>query len=98
ALRVTGSPLPPGVVERFRRDAVRTRWSLPPGLYDGAAGVAWVLAELGLLDEAVDVLAAAGEHPVMLLSASLGAGVAGVGMAYLSLFHRTTDPCFLTAA
>jgi tRNA A-37 threonylcarbamoyl transferase component Bud32 len=51
ALHVTGADVPQEIVARFRKEALADRGELPPGLHVGAAGVAWVLAERGYLDE-----------------------------------------------
>ncbi|BBB01885.1 putative membrane translocator [Actinacidiphila reveromycinica] len=79
------------VVARFRRDALAAAGSLPPGLHVGLAGVAWVLADHGYLDEARDLLATATEHPLATRRAGFAEGAAGVAMAHLSLFAHTGD-------
>ncbi|MGV9385479.1 class III lanthionine synthetase LanKC [Nonomuraea sp. NPDC003707] len=90
ALHVTGSAIPAGLAERLRARAVDHAGDLPPGLHTGTAGVAWVLADLGLLDEAGDVLAHAARHSILETATTLGEGRAGVGMAALRM-HRGTD-------
>lgn len=67
ALYLTGSDIPSGIVERFRRDATDRRGQLPPGLHVGSAGVSWVLAELGFVDEAIALLDEAARHPVLMV-------------------------------
>lgn len=52
ALHTAGRELPDSVVDRLGTDALRRRAELPPGLHTGSAGIVWVLAELGLSDEA----------------------------------------------
>ncbi|MEO3808245.1 class III lanthionine synthetase LanKC [Sphaerisporangium sp. B11E5] len=101
ALQVTGD-VPPWLVERFRKRAVTEADRLPPGLHVGAAGVSWVLADLGLVDEACDVLELAARHPVLGSSgtgtATLGEGRAGAGMAALRLHRETGEQRFLDLA
>jgi tRNA A-37 threonylcarbamoyl transferase component Bud32 len=91
ALRHSGVTVDEEVVERFRRDALAGAGSLPPGLHVGLAGVAWVLADHGHLDEARDLLAAATEHPLTGRRAGFAEGAAGVAMTHLSLFGHTGD-------
>lgn len=88
ALRQSGTAIPDDLVARFRRDALANAGALAPGLQNGTAGIAWVLAELGLLDEAEELLAASLRHPLSLASAHLGHGAAGIGLAHLEL-HAT---------
>ncbi|MFJ2959254.1 class III lanthionine synthetase LanKC [Streptomyces sp. NPDC087270] len=91
ALRHSGVTVHEDLVARFRRDALATAGSLPPGLHVGLAGVAWVLADHGYLDEARDLLAAATEHPLTGRRAGFAEGAAGVAMTHLSLFEHTGD-------
>ncbi|MFD6529738.1 class III lanthionine synthetase LanKC [Streptomyces sp. NPDC060184] len=85
ALRQSGTEIPDDLVARFRRDALASVTTLAPGLQNGTAGIAWVLAELGLDDEAGDVLDASAHHPLSLASARLTHGAAGIGLAHLAL-------------
>ncbi|MFD8633878.1 class III lanthionine synthetase LanKC [Streptomyces sp. NPDC059533] len=89
ALRRAGTEVPEEIRERLRRDALAQRAALPPGLLVGSAGIARVLAELGLPDEAVDLLRDADEHPLTASCATLAGGRAGVGLGWLAL-HRLT--------
>jgi hypothetical protein len=98
ALHVTGSEVPGELVDRLSRDATGRLTDLPPGLHIGSAGVAWVLAELGRPTEAADVLAAADRHPATPESATLGEGLAGIGMAHLAMYGHTGDTRFLDRA
>ncbi|MFC6085874.1 class III lanthionine synthetase LanKC [Sphaerisporangium aureirubrum] len=103
ALLVTGSHVPPELTGRFLARATAERDALPPGLHIGAAGVSWVLADLGLLGEAEDLLATAARHPALgdragTGTATLGEGWAGVGMAALRLHRGTGDQRHLDLA
>lgn len=98
ALHMAGRELPAIVIDRLRADALRRRAELPPGLHTGSAGIAWVLAELGLYDEAETLLAAAGDSPLARARATLGEGTAGLAMAHLALYHQTSDPVHLDTA
>ncbi|MEC3992722.1 class III lanthionine synthetase LanKC [Actinacidiphila sp. DG2A-62] len=91
ALRHGGVAVDERVVARFRRDALAAAESRPPGLHVGLAGIAWVLADHGRLDEARDLLAAATAHPLTAGRAGFGEGAAGVAMTHLSLFGHTGD-------
>jgi hypothetical protein len=98
ALRTAGREVPDGVVSRLRADALRRRAELPPGLLVGSAGIGWVLADLGLAEEAEALLEAAGDSPLAGARATLGQGTAGVALAHLALYHRTSDPRHLETA
>jgi Lanthionine synthetase C-like protein/Protein kinase domain len=91
ALRGAGRELPDGLLERLRRDATAKRASLPPGLYVGTAGAAWVLADCGLFDEARDLLAAADDSALTRQTATLYAGSSGLLLAHLALYGHTLD-------
>jgi hypothetical protein len=97
ALGVAGVPAP-SLRDKLRRDSLREIGQLPPGLDVGLAGIAWVLADQGLLDEAGTLLTAADAHPVLAGSATLGHGRAGVGLAHLALFGHTGDESHLDRA
>jgi class III lanthionine synthetase len=98
ALRRTGAELPPDLIEHFRTEALRDGGDLAPGLHVGAAGVAWVLADLNLLEEAAAVLDDAREHPLARRSVTLGEGLAGIGLAHLALHRHTGDARLLDRA
>ncbi|MEW1633675.1 class III lanthionine synthetase LanKC [Streptomyces sp. NPDC093801] len=89
ALQRAGVAVPAEIGERLRRDALALRGALPPGLLVGSAGIAPVLAGLGRLDEAVDLLRDADGHPLTASCGTLAGGRAGVGAGWLAL-HRLT--------
>lgn len=91
ALRRAGRPLPDGLVDRLRRDALLKSHELGPGLYVGSAGAAWVLADCGLLDDARELLARADRHRLTSDSATLFGGAAGVALTHLALHRHTGD-------
>jgi tRNA A-37 threonylcarbamoyl transferase component Bud32 len=92
ALRRAGRDLPDRLLDRLRRDALDKAGDLGPGLYVGNAGIARVLADCGLLDEARDLLAAADRHPLTAECADLFGGAAGVALTHLALYGHTGDP------
>ncbi|MFE1560743.1 class III lanthionine synthetase LanKC [Streptomyces sp. NPDC058734] len=98
ALQRAGVPVPEEIGERLRRDALALRGALPPGLLVGSAGVAPVLAGLGRLDEAVDLLRDADHHPLTAACGTLAGGRAGVGMGWLALHRLTGDDGHLVRA
>jgi class III lanthionine synthetase len=98
ALHHAGLPVDERVVRRLRDEAWRRRTALPPGLHFGVAGIGWVLAERGLLEEATALVGAAAAHPALASSATWGAGVAGVGAARLALHAYAGDPVHRDAA
>ncbi|MFR9797731.1 lanthionine synthetase LanC family protein [Streptomyces sp. MS06] len=91
ALRIAGTPAPDWVPARLRRDALAQAHRLPPGLLSGLAGIAWVLADLGRLDEAAELLAEADRHPLTRTSATLAWGGSGVALAHLALYGHTGE-------
>lgn len=98
ALRVAGRPVRPEVVRMLREQSLRLRDDTPPGLLSGNAGIAWVLADLGELDAADELLAAADRHPLTTLGATLAGGAAGVALAHLSWYGRTGSAWHLDRA
>jgi serine/threonine protein kinase len=72
--------------------------SLPPGLYMGQAGVAWVLLELGLREKAADLLNESRNHPLLRAAPDLFYGLAGWGMAQLKFFLEFEDELYLSNA
>ncbi|MET8294446.1 class III lanthionine synthetase LanKC [Streptomyces sp. NPDC005180] len=98
ALRRAGVAVPAEIRERLRRDTLAQRDALPPGLLVGSAGVAGVLAGLGLLDEAVELLRDADRHPLTASCATLAGGRAGVGLGWLGLYRLTGESGHLERA
>lgn len=97
ALGSAGVPAP-RLLDRLRLESLADAGKLPPGLDVGLAGIAWVLANHGLTEEARTLLATADAHPLLAGSATLGHGKAGVGLAHLALFGRTGDEFHLDRA
>lgn len=93
ALSRAGRALPDGVLERLRDDTVGGVGRLAPGLFAGTAGIAWVLAEHGMLDEARDLLNTVDRHPIIAsgASATLFGGTTGVALTHLAMYGRTRD-------
>ena len=98
ALLHAGMTVDQRVVTRLSREALKHRRELPPGLYTGAAGIGWVLAELGHLDEASALVAAAASHPSIRECCTWGEGTAGIGAANLALYLHTGDTSCLDRA
>ncbi|WP_354637099.1 class III lanthionine synthetase LanKC [Kitasatospora camelliae] len=98
ALHRSGTEIPDELVERLRRDALDHAPKLAPGLQNGTAGLAWVLAELGLPTEAEELLDASLRHPLSLASAHLAHGASGIGLAHLALHARLGGDHRLTVA
>lgn len=98
ALHRAGVAVPEGIRERLRRDTLALRDALPPGLLVGSAGIARVLAGLGRLDEAVDLLRDADGHPLTASCGTLAGGRAGVGLGWLALHRLTGESSHLERA
>ncbi|GCE15405.1 class III lanthionine synthetase LanKC [Tengunoibacter tsumagoiensis] len=71
---------------------------LPPGLYIGAAGIAWALWEMGLREVAVQTLRQTAQHPLLWDSADLFSGAAGYGLTCLRFALATQDADWLERA
>ncbi|WP_058043176.1 class III lanthionine synthetase LanKC [Streptomyces roseifaciens] len=85
ALYVTGRADHPAFgdhVDWLVRACERTRWPRP-GLYDGLAGIAYVLDELGRPGEAREVLVRLGGIGLQGCGAGLFGGLAGIGLTRL---------------
>ncbi|WP_413811098.1 protein kinase domain-containing protein [Streptomyces sp. OE57] len=98
ALRLAERTVPDAVLERMRTESLKLAGRAAPGLHTGNAGIAWVLADLGMVEEARFLLEAAEEHPVLAQRATLGEGIAGVALTHLALYGHDGDESHLTAA
>lgn len=98
ALRKSGLEVPETVVSRLCRDAMDQADRLAPGLFVGLAGIAWVLADSGRLEEAGHLLDLAVKHPVLAESATFATGCAGVALASAALYGHTGDQRHLERA
>jgi serine/threonine protein kinase len=74
------------------------REACSPGLYIGLAGIAWSLLEIGLEDEAKEILGYTQNHHLLWRSTDLFYGVAGWGMTHLRFFLATKDEAHLDEA
>ncbi|MFI9308828.1 class III lanthionine synthetase LanKC [Streptomyces triculaminicus] len=77
-----GESCPDGHVDWLARAAERTRWPRP-GLYDGLAGMAYVLDELGRPQQAREVLARLAGFDLKGCGVGLFGGLAGIALAFL---------------
>ncbi|MFJ5282143.1 class III lanthionine synthetase LanKC [Streptomyces parvulus] len=91
ALRLSGREADPKILSRLAESALRARHEVAPGITVGSAGVAWVLADHGMLEEAGALLDAAERHPVLTQRATLGEGTAGVALTHLALYGHDGD-------
>lgn len=71
---------------------------LPPGLYTGAAGVAYGLAAMGEVDEGLALLRNAANHPLKEKEAGFYHGLAGWGWTCLAIYQKTGDSFLLEEA
>ncbi|MFJ7988564.1 class III lanthionine synthetase LanKC [Streptomyces sp. NPDC096351] len=98
ALHRAGHPVPEEIRARLRRDTLAQHDALPPGLLVGTAGIARVLAALGLPEEAAELLRTADDHPLTAACATLAGGRAGVGLGWLALYRTTGESRHLERA
>ncbi|MBZ5522048.1 MAG: class III lanthionine synthetase LanKC [Acidobacteriia bacterium] len=69
-----------------------------PGLYQGMAGIAWSLLEMGMREPAEEIFQSTFQHPLVSQSADLFHGMAGWGMAALRFFQTTGKEEYLKQA
>jgi len=98
ALRLSGRPADLAILHGLAGESLRDRHDTPPGLHYGNAGIAWVLADHGLLDEAAVLLRAAEQHPITAQRATLGEGMAGLALTHLALYGHDRDGRHLESA
>ncbi|HYU36035.1 MAG TPA: class III lanthionine synthetase LanKC [Thermoanaerobaculia bacterium] len=93
--RLTGE-VPAELTEWILRKEITTD-SYAPGLYSGMAGIAWVLLELGFVDQAREILDKGRNHPVPQIH-DLFYGLAGWGMTQLKFYHELGELEYLDEA
>lgn len=71
---------------------------LPPGLYLGQAGVAWVLNELGLAPQAISLMRLTRSHDLLQEESGILIGCSGYGLACLKLWSQGLGEEFLDDA
>lgn len=98
ALHRCGIAVPAAVLDRFRADSLAAAPTLAPGLHAGLAGICWVLAELGFVAEAVDLIRTADAHPLTHQCATFAGGAAGVAMTHLALYGHTGEAAHVDRA
>ncbi len=67
----------------------------PVGLYEGLSGIAWALADMGYMDEALDIYKKAEKHPQLFEAADIYNGMAGFGLTSLYFWTLTREDRFL---
>lgn len=88
SLAITGGPVLPEHVDWLARAAVKWRPPLP-GAYGGLAGVAAILAMLGRSDAGLEILSRTSESRRQVRRVGIYDGLAGIGLALLSLTAST---------
>ncbi|GGR20162.1 class III lanthionine synthetase LanKC [Deinococcus ruber] len=86
-LHATGTDVPAEIRAWLLSHTVRPE-QVPPGLYIGSAGIAWVFQELGWNDLALRLLDQAHAHPLRFAQHDIYTGAAGYGLACLHLYRR----------
>ena len=71
---------------------------VPPGLYGGQAGIAWVLGEIGYPDASVSIMRSARRHDLLWHLPNVLHGAAGYGLACLKLWASGLGEEFLADA
>jgi predicted Ser/Thr protein kinase len=98
ALAATGAGTLPAHEDWLRAHALRPPDDVTPGFYDGLHGVAYVLAELGHRQDALDVLDLAMRARLDSVAVGLHAGLSGIGLNLLHFADRTSDQTFADLA
>lgn len=96
ALRLSGLPVDPAIIDWMAATIpatleARTGPLARRGLYDGAAGFAWLLRRLGRDDEADRLFRHVRTTDLRSLGTDLAGGLPGIGLALLSESERTPD-------
>jgi serine/threonine protein kinase len=94
ALAATGADRAPEHEDWLRKHALDAPPATAAGFYDGLHGVAYVLAELGHRQDAVDILDRAIAAPAEGLELGLRSGLAGMGLNLLHFAELTGDPAY----
>jgi len=74
------------------------REPLSPGLLTGASGIAWTLWELGFEDRATELIRRANKSSLLKAHHSYLHGMAGIGVANLHFYVRTSNSDYLAVA
>ena len=98
ALHRAGASVPARMVDQLIDAILPDADNLPPGLFVGTAGMAWVLARLGRVEVARKLLAVADRYPLAGRDATLGYGTAGLALAHLAVARYDADPAHVTRA
>jgi hypothetical protein len=98
ALDVTGAGRFPEHEDWLRRHALAAAEKMTPGFYDGLHGVAYVLAELGHRQDALDILAHSGSSRFDSAELGLFSGLAGIGLNLLHFTELTGEQTYADQA
>ena len=99
ALRKSGFEIPKPATDWLEQKLDKTRREpLPPGLLTGASGIAWSLWELGFEDRAGQLMRRANESSLLKAHHSYLYGMAGIGLANLHFYVRTSNADYLAVA
>ena len=88
----------PEAVEKWLLDRPMSNTDLPPGLYVGAAGVAWTLLEMGHEDRALELMHRSYTSPLVTEENDILHGAAGWVLAAARVFAATGDQDLLAEA
>jgi tRNA A-37 threonylcarbamoyl transferase component Bud32 len=95
-LQITGKVPRPLLTWMLRREVASSDY--PPGLYLGQSGIAWVLAQMGQVELAVQIMRDARRHELLFESPDIMYGAAGYGLACLKLWRSGAGDEFLHEA
>jgi hypothetical protein len=98
ALAATGAGRFPEHEDWLRKHALSPTDGVPPGFYNGLHGVAYVLAELGHRQDAIDIVAHCLRTPQESSELGLHSGLAGIGLNLLHFGALTNDSTFVEQA
>jgi serine/threonine protein kinase len=98
-LRKCGFEIPKSATDWLEQKLDKAaREPLSPGLLTGASGIAWTLWELGFEDRATHLMRRANQSSLLKAHHSYLHGMAGIGVANLHFYVRTSNPDYLAVA
>jgi len=90
--------IPSGLRDCLSADRLTDDREIPPGLYTGMSGIAWVLWECGMHDRALALMKRACNHGLALTNPNYLHGMAGQGIAALWLHSKSASDDLLSFA
>ncbi len=94
ALKAIDGEVPPEMMAWIFNHPIHSE-EYAPGLYNGLSGIAWSLADLGYIEESLEIIKTAQAHPLLFETSDMFYGLAGFGLTNLYFYNVTGKPHFL---